>query len=266
MKEVAHNYRNYWVAIVGAVFFLLAFGLGNYGFSFSGGEVGSETILISYIHLQLYVVPVLGLLLSFDGILQERESVMFDLYLSMSVKRSWLLIGKWIGLCVSLYMAILPGLLLQCATLVNAGLTPAECIPLSFYSLILCCIIVAIGVMVSTLSISRGTVIGAAFFIWLIFAVGMDFIIVALLVGTKGDVSSALINTLFLINPLSLFRLDSYSAYFPDEISELIQTGETSFSPVLLIIYQLLWIAAPLLIARLNIGRFYSRIKLEARS
>lgn len=261
-KEVAANLRNWWIAIMGLLCAALSWTVGSYGFSFASGELGQDTVLVSLIHLQLYIVPLLGLLLAYDAILGECESGMFDLHLALGIGCSSFLVGKWAGVAVSLWIALLPSLVLQAVAFVRAGGEPIAFAALMFYCGLLCGAVVSVGLFASSASRNRGTVVSLCIGAWLVLAVLIDFAVVSLLAITQGDVPDWLVNGLIVGNPLGAYRLLSYLHFFPEQLENLVHIREAGWLPAALVLA--VWTIGPLAATAHRLVRLYRPIDVVA--
>ena len=260
-KELVANLKSWWIVIMGLLSALLSWTVGSYGFSFASGELGQETVLVSLIHLQLYIVPLLGLLLAYDAILGERESGMFDLHLALGVGRLSFLAGKWVGLAISLWIALLPSLVLQAVAFIKVGGEVTSFAALVFYCALLCGAVVSIGLFASSSSLNRGTVVSLCVGAWLLLAVLIDFVVVSLLAITQGDVPDWLVNGLIVGSPLGAYRLLSYLHFFPEQVEALLYTRDAGWLPGALVL--LVWIVGPLLATVRQLTRSYRPIEWQ---
>ncbi|NKB67088.1 MAG: ABC transporter permease subunit [Candidatus Latescibacteria bacterium] len=260
-KEVQAHLKSGWIAITGLACAALSWFVGVHGFAFTGGQVQIETLLVSIVHLQLYTVPLLGLLLAYDAILGERESGMFDLHLSLGLDKSTFLVGKWVGLSLSLWLALLPGLAVQAWSLWAVGGSSSTFILLLVYAALLGGAVLSLGLLLSCLSLNRSTVVSLGVGVWLALAILLDFAAVVLLTHTQGTAPEWLVNALITTNPLGLYRLLSYMSFFPDQVEALL--GVSGFSPQLAAGAMLAWTAAPAWIALRKLGRHYRPISRE---
>ncbi len=263
-KELVANLKNWWIVIMGGLCALLSWTVGTYGFSFASGQLGQETVLVSLIHLQLYIVPLLGLLLAYDAILGERDSGMFDLHLALGVGRLSFLAGKWIGLSISLFIALVPSLALQAVAFLSVGGTAASFLVLLLHCGLLCSAVVSIGLFVSSWSLNRGTVVSLCIGSWLLLAILIDFIVVSLLAATQGDVPDWLVNGLIVGNPLGSYRLLSYLHFFPEQVEALLYARDTGWAAAILVMT--LWIVGPLLATGYRLARVYRPIPWQEGS
>ena len=259
-KELTANLKSWWIAIMGLVCAVLSWFVGAYGFSFTGGQVQVETLLVSIVHLQLYTVPLLGLLLAYDSILGERESGMFDLHLALGLGKVTFLLGKWFGLMVSLWIALLPSMAVQGWSLLAAGGGSQTFVWFVGYALLLSGAVVSLGLLLSSLSLNCGTIVSLSVGVWLLLAVLMDFAIIGVLAFTDGAAPDWIVNALIVANPLGLYRLLSYLTFFPEQVEALLHIrGEGLAFAVFAL---LLWIVGPVFFTWVRLARQYRPIAI----
>ena len=82
-------------------------------------------LLLSLIHLQMYAVPLFAFVLSYAGVLAEREQGTLDLLLSYPIVYRDLILGKWLGFCSILGFAIVAGIAAAAAPVVSGGIPAA---------------------------------------------------------------------------------------------------------------------------------------------
>ena len=264
IKELVAHLKNWWIVVMGTACAALSWFVGAHGFAFTGGQVQAETLLVSIVHLQLYIVPLLGFLLAYDAVLDERVSGMFDLHLALGLRKTTFVVGKWVGLLVSLWVALSPSLALQAWSLFSAGVSARTFIFLLGYAGLLSGAIISIGLLLSSLSLNRSTVVSLSVGIWLLLAVLLDFAAIALLAFTQGNVPDWLVNALIMANPLGLYRLLSYLAFFPNQVEALlnVHNGSAFFAAIALVG----WIIAPALVTLFRLAHSYRPIATEAKT
>ncbi|MFT5085754.1 MAG: Cu-processing system permease protein [Candidatus Latescibacterota bacterium] len=260
-KELIANLKSWWIVIMGLVCALLSWAVGSYGFSFASGQIGQDTVLVSLVHLQLYIVPLLGLLIAYDAVLAERESGMFDVHLALGVPWWSFLIGKWIGLFASLTVALVPSLALQAMAFVAVGGSAGEFIVLLSHSALLGSAVVSVGLLVSSASLNRSTVVSMCIGTWLLLAVLLDFLVVGILAATQGDVPDELVNALIIVNPLGSYRLLSYLHFFPEQVESLLYARGVGFAAASAMLA--VWIVGPLLVTGYKLTRIYRPVALK---
>lgn len=258
-KELSAHLKSFWIIIMGLVFAVISWAIGQNGFSLTGGEVGQETVLVSLVHLQLYIIPLLGLLIAYDAVLSEREAGTFDLHLSMKVGKLTFLVGKWIGLLLSLWIALAPSMVIQALSFFNAGGDGGQFFRFWAYSALLSAVMISLGLMLSSLSLNRGTVISLCLGAWLLIVVLMDFLVLGLLTLTQGNVADWIINGTIVANPLGLFRLINYLTFFPEETQQILGGLTLRLSISLLLV----WMLLPFAVAWMKLSRHYAPIELR---
>ena len=111
-KEFEDHLRSGWIVTIAAAFAVFALVIAFAGFGSAGtvGAGGQPATLTSLASLAIYLVPLLGLLLGYDGIAGERERGTLDLLLSYPPHPAEILMGKWLGLAGVLMASLLLGL------------------------------------------------------------------------------------------------------------------------------------------------------------
>jgi Cu-processing system permease protein len=191
-------------------------------------------------------VPLLGLLLGYDAVAGEHERGTMDLLLSFPLNPAALLLGKWAGLTLVLAAALALGLSAPMILGVSGGQAVGAWLLFGALSAWLGSIFIGIALLLSTLSRERGRLLGIALGLWLVLVVMFDLGMIALLVGTGGDVPSWLVSALFYGNPTSLYRFLGLRTLLDQQA--LVQTGFAAAVPAVwgLVLSLMLWTAAPL--------------------
>src|SRR5512140_997529 len=153
-KEFSDRLRSGWV-IACALVWLAAIGLTSlFGLVQVGriGIQGYERTVVSLLNLVQYLVPLLGLLLGHDLIVAEREDRTLALVLAAGVKRSRVLLGKFLGGVLTLALPLVLGFAIAGAGIgfsVNtAGL--GSFLKLAASGLVLGIVFVGAGLLLST--------------------------------------------------------------------------------------------------------------------
>ncbi|HKJ00296.1 MAG TPA: ABC transporter permease subunit [bacterium] len=207
-KEVADHLRNGWVLTVSVAFALFAVIIALAGYAFTGqvGVGGGDQTLVSLISLTIYLVPLLGLLLGYDAIAGESERGTLDLLLSCPLTAVQLLLGKWLGLVTVLGAVVVLGLAVPAGLAIAHGAALVPWVGFLASNVWLGAIFVGLAILLSTVPLERGTLVGLALAVWLTLVILFDLGLIGLLVATGGQVPTVVVNALFLLNPTSLFR------------------------------------------------------------
>lgn len=223
-KEFRDGLRNRWVLAISLIFALLATGLAYFGAAAAGqvGFTSLPTTLVSLASLAVFVIPLIALMLAYDGLVGEEENGTLLLLLSYPLSRWQLLLGKLLGhggiLAISTLLgfgsaALIMGLLSDSSRW--SELLPA----FAFFilsAMLLGWIFIAFAYVISASASEKSRAAGLALVTWFLFVLIFDLALLGLLVGTRGDVDEQLFPYLLLLNPTDIFRLLNL-AYFADQ-------------------------------------------------
>jgi len=206
--------RNMWVATA-----ILLMGLFAVVLTLAGGattgELGVDPLIVaasSITTLSVYLVPLVGLLLSFDAIAGEAERGTLALSLTYPVSRAEILFGKFLAHLGVLAFAIASGLVLAAAITIwrygAGGLAYGVLVRLFFTSLALGAAFIGIGYLVSSLVRQTGVASGVVILIWLICVVLYDLGLLGAVVADNGGFfTKTIFPWLLVANPADAFRL-----------------------------------------------------------
>lgn len=255
MKELRDGLRNRWIAAAIIVLGTLALALSTLG-SAPTGSVNVNALditVISLASLSVYLIPLIALMLSFDALVGEFERGTMMLLLTYPVTRWQVIMGKFLGHVMILFIAIFAGyggaFLIMIA--LNGGSAEGwqAYVVMMTSSLVLGAIFVALGYLLSVLVNERATAAGAAIGLWLVFVVLYDLILFGVLLADEGQViGQELFSVLMLISPTDAYRILNLSMF--EGVSQAagiagVATG-AGMSSTVLITVMLLWMIAPL--------------------
>ncbi len=259
-KELRDGLRNRWIAAAIIVLGTLALALALLGSAPTGTVKASamDISVISLASLSVYLIPLIALMLSFDALVGEFERGTMMLLLTYPVKRWQVIMGKFLGHVLILFIAIFVGYggAMLILTFVNgASLDGWQAyVSMMASSLLLGAVFIALGYLVSVLVKERATAAGTAIGLWLVFVVLYDLLLFGLLLVDEGQViGQQLFSMLMLISPTDTYRILNLSMF--DGVSQAAGiagiASEAGLSGTLLISVLLLWIAAPLAVTLL---------------
>lgn len=254
-KELKDGLRNRWVAAAIILLGVLALALSMLGSAPTGSVRASalDITVISLASLSVYLIPLIALMLSFDALVGEFERGTMLLLMTYPVTRWQVIIGKFLGHFLILFIAIFAGYggALLILTMMNGGSTEGwQAYGLMmFSSLILGAVFIALGYLVSVLVKERATAAGTAIGLWLIFVVLYDLLLFGALLFDEGQaISQQLFSVLMLISPTDTYRILNLSIF--DSVSQAAGlagiASEANMSGVLLFSVMLLWVILPL--------------------
>ncbi|MDH5748563.1 MAG: ABC transporter permease [Rhodospirillales bacterium] len=254
-QEIRDGLRNRW--IVALTLLLAGFSL---TLTFLGsaptGAVGASPLLVTIVSLSslsIFLLPLIGLMLSFDSIVGEVERGTMLLLLAYPVARWQVLTGKFLGHLAILTFATVVGY--GAAGVVAAGEGVTADTWVAFASMVassvaLGGVFLAIGYLISTSVRERATAAGIAIGVWIFFVLVYDMALLGLLVGAGEKVAGGLFHALLLANPTDAYRLLNFTGFdnvaaFSGSIGML---GNAKISLLALALVQLAWISVPLVI------------------
>jgi len=255
LKELRDGLRNRWIAAAIIVLGGLALALSLLG-SAPTGSIKANVLDISVISLaslSVYLIPLIALMLSFDALVGEFERGTMMLLLTYPVTRWQVIIGKFLGHVMILFIAILAGY--GGAAVIMTILTGSSLDGWQAYammmlsSLALGSVFIALGYLVSVLVKERATAAGTAIGLWLMFVVLYDLLLFAVLLLDKEQViNQQLFAALMLISPTDTYRILNLSMF--DGVSQAAGiagiASEAGMSGTLLSSVLMLWIITPL--------------------
>lgn len=179
------------------------------------GTLGVDPLTVavtSITTLSVYLIPLIGLLLSFDAISGEAERGTLALSLTYPQSRGQILLGKFLAHFIVLGFAIAVGLALTAAlTIWQYGAADLSFAPLGklFASaLALGAAFLGIGYLVSSRVRQTGVASGIVIIIWLVCVVLYDLGLLGALVADDGGFfTKSVFPWLLIANPADAFRL-----------------------------------------------------------
>jgi Cu-processing system permease protein len=188
-KEFGDRFRSGWVIAcvlvwLGAIGLTSVLGLLQIG---RIGMQGYERTVMSLLNLVQYLVPLLGLLLGHDLIVSENEERTLRLILAGGISRARLLLGKFLGGCVTLAVPLVLGFIIAGTaigvTAKDTGIAPF--IRLAVSGLILGILFVGVGLMISTFCRTRVQSLVVTLLAWCLAVFVFDLVALSLIVSTK---------------------------------------------------------------------------------
>jgi len=206
--------RNMWVATS-----LILMGLFSSVLTLAGGAptgtLGVDPLLIattSITTLSVYLIPLIGLLLSFDAIAGESERGTLALSLTYPLSRGEILLGKFLAHLLVLGFAVGVGLALTAGLTIwkygSADLNYLPLLKLFATALALGAAFLGIGYTISALAKQTGVASGIVIIVWLICVVLYDLgLLGALVADGGGTFTKTIFPWLLVANPADAFRL-----------------------------------------------------------
>ncbi len=263
-RELREGVRNKWVQ--GATLVLLAVGLSLalLGSTPAGTVKASAlaVIVVSLSSLSIFLLPLIALILSYDGIAGEAERGTLLLLLSYPVARWQIVLGKFLGHTAILAIATIIGYgsvgIVVWLTTDSAGDAWMPFLAMIGSSVLLGAAFAAIGTLVSALARERTVAAGLALGLWLFFVIVFDMVLLGVLAGdTNQSIGPGVVPYLLMLNPADIYRYFNLTGF------ENVRTfagmaglgGSVEISPALQLGALFAWVALPLSIAVLVFRR-----------
>lgn len=254
-KELRDAVRSRWLIAFAATFALIALTLSVVQQQGDVGVQGFNRTTASLINLCLLLVPLLALILGAGAIAGERDRGTLATLLAQPLSATQLLLGKYVGLTVAVWMAVMLGFGI-------AGVLLALVRPVTDFGHYLLFIVLSsalasamlsIGVVISVLSDGRAKALAVAVLAWFALVLFYDLAAIGLALTVTSSGQSLLIAT--LLNPVEAVRILAILSLEPD-LHVLGPMGAylhlevgTAQSAVLLASSVLVWAAVPLVVA-----------------
>ena len=263
-REVLAGIRNRWMLAASLLLGVLALTLAFVG-STPAGPVAASRLAITVVSLSslsVFLVPLIGLLVSYDALVGEIERGTMPLLMTYPVTRWRIVLGKFAGQVAILAIATVIGF--GVAALITGLGEGGDAEAWRAFgvmvggSILLGAAFIALGTLFSAVVAERGTAAGASAAAWLVFVVLFDMALLAILVADEGQVVSGdLFRVLLLLNPTDVYRMLTLAG--SETVGALSGmagvSAEAAFGHALLVPVMVLWIAAPLALAGLLFGR-----------
>jgi len=246
-REFKKSISNLWLPLVTGLLLVVNLGVTRIGFSFAGpdGSVDPRALLLSLIHLQMYAVPLFAFILSYAGVLAEREQGTLDLLLSYPIVYRDLIFGKWLGFCSILGVAIAIGIAAATPAMIAGGVSVAALLGFLALSLLLGCSCISLGLALSCIARDRTVAIAACVVLWVFFVFVFDLIFVFVQVLTEGGLPDATVQAILLLNPAEAFRIAAILSLLPADAVGIFGLGTGVLSIPFSLLALAIWTTFP---------------------
>jgi Cu-processing system permease protein len=258
LQELAINIRNKWTIIFALVFGVLVVSISYVGLmaeGFSGMQNFTRTSA-SLLNLVLYIVPLVALTmgtLSFTG---DKGSM--ELLFSQPVSRSEVLLGKFLGVFLSIALSTLIGFALAGALVIVSNGTKGLASYVSFVllSLGLSLAFLSISVLVAAASKRKAKAFGIALFLWFFFVLFYDLLALGGTLLLKGRSANLFLFLSLFGNPVDMVRvatliiLDNVTIFGAAGAALLRFLGGGLTGVLSLIVGLTVWVTVPLVLSQ----------------
>ncbi|WP_417226112.1 ABC transporter permease subunit [Amphritea sp.] len=253
-KEFRDGLRNRWVLSICVIFAVLAIGLAYFGAA-AAGKVGFTSLsstIVSLASLAVFIIPLIALMLAYDGVVGEDENGTLLLLMTYPLSRWQLLLGKMMGQGAVMAFSTLVGFGSSAMMMgifsgtTNWGELIGPYTVFIFSSMLLGWIFIAIAYVISVSVSEKSKAAGIALITWFVFVLVFDLGLLGVLVTTQGNVDETLFPYLLLLNPTDIFRLVNITYFADQNLTGLMAIAQQSqFSIGALLAGLLVWLAIP---------------------
>ncbi len=205
-KELRDAMAARWFVMYTIAFAALGLGVASVS-SIAGGLAGFGRTSAGLVNLVLLVVPLMSLTAGAGAIASDRERGMLLYVLAQPMTRLELLIGKYVGLAGAILSSLSLGLGISSLALAWKGQSgdPLQMVRLAGLAYALALTMLSVGFLVSVMARRTSVAIGAAVFLWLIFAFVSDLGLMAGVVALRLPIERLF--ALAMCNPLQVFKM-----------------------------------------------------------
>jgi Cu-processing system permease protein len=183
-KEIMDNIRNKWIIIITIIFTALTLLASYAGSVFGSGWQDLGATMSAMSGLVQYLISIIALILGYSAIIGEIEKGSMNSLLSLPTSRKEILFGKFLGLGAVMSIAILIGFGVA-GIIIGFNVENVDYGEYLFFilaSIFMGLIFLNLGLFLSSFLKKRSTAMGAAIFIWVLFAIIWIFIVASILV------------------------------------------------------------------------------------
>jgi Cu-processing system permease protein len=256
-QEFVLNRRNKWVASFAILFAFLTFVISYFGMVTSGysGFQDFARTSTSLIKLSGFLIPLFSLLLGVFSFISHREYL--ELMISQPVSRREVILGKYLGLTLTLVGATVigftvPGVLISLAIGTQGALGYAVIV---LFSILLGVVFIGCSILISQISNRQQIAVGIAVGVWIFFEVIYGLLVLGTTIYLSSDALRFVLLFGLVGNPIDIVRVVSLIAvggleFFGPAGATLFKLAGSEWSALVYGVAGLiLWIALPLLIA-----------------
>ncbi|KIL79135.1 ABC transporter permease [Bacillus badius] len=251
--EIKIAFRSRWLFIFAGLFTVLSGIVVFFSGQTAGEFAGFTRTTASLLNLSLFLLPLLTLLSGSLLIAGEKEDGRMALLLTYPLASLSLIIGKFIGLAISLVAVLSLGYGISSLFLYQFASGNGELLFVFFgMSLLLVLMFLSLSVFVGVLSGGRLQALGIGIFLWAFFVLFYEFIMMGVtMAASPGWVLPILTVSVFL-NPVELIRVFTVlfiggGTVFGPSIYDFTIWANSAAGGLMFAAAAVLWVAGPLL-------------------
>jgi Cu-processing system permease protein len=262
-RELVITIRNRWTIIVAAVFGILMLAIAWAGVAAEGyaGMTDFTRTSASLLNLVLYIVPLMALVMGTLSFAGDRGTA--ELLFAQPVSRTDVMLGKLIGLFISMSGAMAAGFLMAGGVIfANSGASGlGGFVAFAGLTLLLALVFLSIAALATVLSGRQPRSFGLAIVLWFVFVLFYDLVVLGAASLLRGQAATTTLflslfgNPVDLVRVASLILLDNVTIFGAAGAALVRFLGGSGWSVLMLVVALLLWIALPLISAHAVLRR-----------
>lgn len=256
-QEFTLNRRNRWVLSFAMLFAMLTLVVAYFGMVTSGysGFQDFTRTSASIVNLGGFLIPLFAMLVGVFSFITNQGY--FEILATQPISRSKILLGRYLGLLLTILGASLLGFGLPGAVIALViGVTGAQSYLLVVvYSMMLAMVFTGLSVLISLIAHRRQIALGIALGLWVFY----ELIYGMLMLGTTLYLSPALLKTLLpvglmgnpvdIVRVLSLLQVGGPHLYGPAGATLVKLTGSADMATLIGVLGLLAWIVVPVVVS-----------------
>ncbi|WP_017756265.1 ABC transporter permease [Calidifontibacillus oryziterrae] len=255
--------RSRWVVSFTILYTVLAVTIVLFGGSAEqAGFEGFNRMAASLLNLSLFLVPLLTLLIGSTSIAGDKEGGSLTLLFTYPLRPATILLGKFIGLLITLIAVItfgygMAGLILF---ITKTGVSIQFFLLFYGFTLLLMVLFLGLAMLVGVVSATRFQALGLSLIVWAITVLFYEFAVMGLAMVISKHAILNMFTFSILLNPVELVRvwtiitMESGTIFGP-HLYDLTIWSEGMVGQLTFSITAILWIIIPLIIANFMIRR-----------
>lgn len=254
--------RSKWIISFGLLFVLLAFSVTYFSNTVNSGFEGFNRMTASLLNLNLFIIPLLSLLMGSLFLAGEKEDGGLMLLLTYPISVFSVLIGKYLGLLVAIGAVLTSGygVALLSIGLLNSGASIQVMIPFYLLSFLLAAIFLALSIFIGIRSKSRFQALGISLFVWSLLVLFYEFIIMGFSLFLSNKMILPLLTVSIFLNPVEIIRVWSIlsfdgAAVFGPSLYDLTVWASGWKGLILFTFSSIAWIFVPLFITHMFVKK-----------
>lgn len=254
--------RSKWLLSFGLLFVLLAFFVTYFSQTGGSGYDGFNRMTASLLNLNLFIIPLISLLMGSLFLAGEKEDSGLHLLLTYPISPKTVLTGKYLGLLVALGAVLTSGYGVSFLAIIFLNSEASISVILKFYllSFLLAAMFLALSIFIGITSKSRFQALGLSLALWAICVLFYEFLIMGISLFLSNQDIITLLSLSIFFNPVEIIRvwsilaLDGASVFGPSLYDMTIWASGWKGMP-LFGLSSALWLLLPILIANFSIKR-----------